>query len=251
MKDQLILTLIVGAVAGLFGAALINLFLPDSSTRADERGRTPIVRGPVEDDGELAERLADLELQNLALLERLETLEESMSLLGSRRVVADTPAPVEAQEVDESIAALAAALRSGQGPDEFQVLVENALGEIRAQEERERAQEREQLILERVDKRLEELGEELGLTPYQVDAMRPILIEQDSKRMAITDEIREQSRDWREAREDFTELRDATIERLADVLTPDQLERYEQLENPFGRRGPGGAGRAPGGGRRR
>jgi hypothetical protein len=244
MKDQLILTLIVGAVAGLFGAALINLFLPDSSTRADERGRTPIVRGPAQDDDELAAQLRELELQNLDISERLRTLEESLALLGSRRVVADTPAELEEQERDESIAALAAALRSGQGPDEFQVLVENALQEIRAQEERERELEREQQILERVDRRLEELSEELGLTGYQVDAMRPILVERDAKRMELSEKVRE-SGSWMAFREEYTELREATLERLADVLTPEQLERYERSENPFGggRRRAGGRGR--------
>lgn len=129
-----------------------------------------------------------------------------------------------------------------------------ALTVLREREEAERDEQRQAMREQRLEERLAELAEALGLNSYQVDQMRTVANDGAEQRDALMDEIRE-SGDFGSMRERFETLGADLTARMETFLTADQMAGFEDnggLRSLSGR-GPGGfggGGFGGGGGRR-
>lgn len=124
-----------------------------------------------------------------------------------------------------------------------------AVIEQRDQEEAEARDLRRQEAQERqIEERSKRLAEELGLDAVQTDQLAKVMTETSDARTKYFQEMRENGTWDRDAiREGMETLRVEESEKLADFLTPTQLEQYGEQSNSFGGRGFGGGGGTRGG----
>ncbi|MAF67668.1 MAG: hypothetical protein CMJ84_18695 [Planctomycetes bacterium] len=242
MNTQLLPTILVGLVAGAAGAMVATVFSGSEVPDAAE----PVVL----DDGgtDLELRLGALQRENEALSRRVLDLEEAPARLVSARGSAPLEKTEEERGADARLRAVVAALADPDTPmpPEWRESVSRALGDIRAVEEAERAEERRLRNEDRMDQRMEELSTKLGLDTYQSGRMRLILTEESLARDEMRTAMRE-SGDWASVRGAMTDLREETSASLAEVLTPQQLETYQEDQSAAwgrfgGNRGGGGRG---------
>lgn len=77
------------------------------------------------------------------------------------------------------------------------------------------------------DQVMARLIERLDLTDAQADQVRPIIEEQLEKQKAVFEKYRGQGREgFRAARPEMQAIRQETEDRLKDVLTDEQMEKY-------------------------
>lgn len=86
------------------------------------------------------------------------------------------------------------------------------------------------------DKQLERMTKELSLTSDQQTAIKPILVDQDQKMQAI---FQDQSIAREDRRTKMMAIRDDSKTKIEAVLTPDQKQKYETMQQNM-RRGGGG-----------
>lgn len=85
--------------------------------------------------------------------------------------------------------------------------------------------------------RIEKLKTELGLTEAQVEKLKPILREQMEAMRTLR---QDDSLSREDKRAKFKELHAANQAKLAAVLTPEQLAKFDELMKKKGPGGPGG-----------
>ena len=179
---------------------------------------------------------------------RLANIESRPEPAPMRMPVANEASP-DLEEVREMVAALQDPSKAA--PGGLETLVLDVIDEKEQREEEARRLRREEVMQERLAQRVARLGEELGLSPYQEQEMLTVLTTESAKRDACFTEMRETGAWDRDAmREAMGELRQETMTSLGTVLTPDQLQRYEESEGDrgFGRGGFGGGRRNRDGG---
>ncbi len=238
--QQLLITAAIAAAAGSVGAAVTTLALCDAPAQAPAASIAPTGAG----DAALRAQLDELRTENRDLVFRVTALETRPAPSESREAVA---APVEVARA--SAAATEPLTAAAVPPTQLHGAVEDALRTIREQEDRDRDERRRQAELERLDRRLEDLAEQLGLAPYQTNDMRTILLAEDEQRDAMFAQARE-SGDFFDVRDTMRELRDQTQAKVAEVLTPAQYEKYQELDRGWGFGGGRGRGGDDEGGRR-
>lgn len=241
MNTTLLPAAIVGLLAGGGAAAAVTTALaPDPA---------PVVAEAIGDDSDLLERLDALASQNRDLTERLARLEAdaTMAMPSTTR-----SAPSSAEDLAALQAELQAALEeikspAGLPPQKFEEMVAAATENIDARKREERQAERAAREAEQLETRLAELATELGLDQGQVGRMRETLTEQNAKRSALFEEMR--NGDFAGGREGIREgmraLRDETNTALQTFLTPSQFDQYSESNGGGGRFG-GGGGRGRG-----
>jgi hypothetical protein len=155
-------------------------------------------------------------------------------------------AALSAEEL-ELLRGLLAAL--GTSPAESAPLEGLVSGLIEQHEERERearAEERRSAAAERVEERVAQLADELGLSSFQSGELQGILLEEELGREAFFDEVRETGAFDRDlARARMKDLRNATLAAARLVLTPAQYDGYvaSRPDNALADRNlPGGGG---------
>ncbi len=191
------------------------------------------------------------------LLDGQEMLADRIARLEARPLAASTPrrAPVAlpaAPAMPAELERLAASLsdESAPLPSNFTARVGEAMEEVRELERQEEAARREERFEDRMERRLAELQESLGLSTGQVLSLGNVLRDDRTARTELFTEIRE-SGDWGSIREASQALREDRDAALAGVLTPSQLEQYQEEESDDrGWGGWGGGGRGGGGGGR-
>jgi hypothetical protein len=243
MKSLIPIAVLAGAVAGGGTALLAGTVLRPAPEPAQ-------VVSPDDDLlADLAASLKRVEEENQELADRVSGLEGQLALVRPERQPAAAAPASDAVAVDDELKDLAAALRDPDSvppPASFQESVNRALQNIRADEEHERDERRRQAYEERLDERLSELALDLGLTKNQSDGLRSLYLEQNERRMQLMDEARDGN--WSTMRDSFREMREQMDQRLAQILTPDQLQRYnEQAGDGRGWGGPGFGGPDRGG----
>lgn len=257
MSQAFTVAAIAGLIAGGAGAFATTSLLGDRSA-------------PEAQDADPALALEQLAATNKTLASRLEDMTSRLESLERKSKVPTLAAegggaPTRAEVVDEGLyitrAELDELLKEKASRD-LKVVNPAAMATVEAvldlREER-REQEREVRRAEertkRTEDRLARMQTELGLDQTQMDSLRTIYSDRDAK----FDELRQQMRDARETgsmdgvnpREMFRELQEESTEAVRGVLTPQQMETYEEngYDNPWGRRGGrGGGGNATGGG---
>lgn len=241
MKSMLGIVALTGLGAGVVGAVGGSLI---GGALASEAGQQPAVVYPQADAGEPLEQV----------LARLDELGERLSVLESRPATSSiSRAPVEALSADEEalqedLRELVGALKTEDGslPTDFHATVTRALSDIREAEERERDEARQARDLERMEERISELTTDLGLGTGQANQLRTVLIDTETRRDQMRDQMRESGMGWNDARGMFEGLRNETNTRLQEIFTPDQYMQYQESNNDRFRGWGGGGG---GGGR--
>jgi hypothetical protein len=168
-----------------------------------------------------------------ARVERLELAPASAGEAAPERA----PAPALSQEELERLRALAAALGAaeagvgdgdgGAAAASFEELVVGLIEDHEQRRQEERAEARRAAAAERVERRVAELAEALGLSSFQSAEMLSLLTAEELGRQALFEELRDTGvldRDASRAR--MKELRDATLVAAAQILTPDQYKGY-------------------------
>ena len=191
---------------------------------------------------DLRAELAGLKAANEDLALRLASVEARPAVVQPRTPVAEAAPQME--EVRELVTAL-------QQPDanapQLETFVLDVLDQKEEREEAARRERREQARAERLDLRMGELTEALGLSPYQADEMRTILAGESARRDALITQMRESGDfDRRAMRESMETVRGEVHGALETVLTPEQLDAYQALDRGPGRGGPDGGGRRGG-----
>jgi hypothetical protein len=251
-KAILIVSALLAALVGTAAALAASLFVqPDAASLASSSEvAVPVERESAVVDPQLVAALDDLKADNAMLRERVTSLETELTFLRDARTPISAGATALEADGGVSDRAVAAAL-AGSGGELSEVFVANvgqALREIRAEEEREREATRKERQSQRLEENLKALQESLGLSNYQVNEMRGVLVAQDDKRSALFASIQESGGDPRSAREGMRAIRDETHAALKTVLTPEQFEGYLQSDDfDFGGRGRG-RDRGPAGG---
>jgi hypothetical protein len=162
MQNTILISILVGALAGIGGAFLTQTLLSPPSSPADES-----VSGmaPEREDGTdaLTLQLAELKRENEGLAYRLSALENLSTDSGRQEL--PTSDSAELAELQKQVVRLATALDNPTSVEA--VSLRNAVGvaleDIRSSEEEDRQQEQEEREVRRMDERMERLKKDLGL----------------------------------------------------------------------------------------
>jgi len=255
MRTTVLSALVVIAASAGVAALTTSLIVDNRAPAASAPASTASTPArSAEESAALAEELRGLREENVALHQRLDDLEaliaQEMSRVPIEAVDAtrkDGATPKEASQV----AAILGDGGSGELPPAFVASVGQALKEIRDEEDRQREIKRAEERQARVEERVGELQEELGLSSYQTGELRVALTGLEEKREALRQQIDDGGGDRREMFEGFRTLYEETNAQLQTILSPEQFDQYQQSDRNrfggFGRRGEGGPGGPPGG----
>jgi hypothetical protein len=224
MKSQSITTVIIAALAGAAGATLAHEFLPDREPVATAK-QVALVAPELDPAPDYGAQLAQLE-QRLATLE----LRPEPSL----RVAAATEPQPASNEAVESFASPSATVAAVADPV-LEDHVEQALERIREEERFAREQEKEQKRVEQLENQLAKLETALGLGRDQVNDMRTLYEEQRQTKQDLQS-MWEDGFDREalaQAKNDMATRRNSELER---ILTPQQLETFQQINDKGSRR---------------
>lgn len=238
----LLIAILAGGAAGVGGSFAVRYMAPDAAPSSDARPASQgVTRSPDELAG-LRSELAALRQRNEQLETRIAGLELGPRESRSPAAESDDLASLRS-EVEGLL--LAMSTPDAPAPASLQTAVRRTLEDVRAEEGRQRELEREQERVQRLEQRVDRMLTDLELAPYQVDGFRNAMAEADARRDAAMAQVRD-SGDWTQARDLMRDLRDQSEAAMSAVLTTDQLEKYNELQNP--RRFGGGGGDFGGGG---
>lgn len=238
MSNSLLPTLLLATAAGAVSALVVTSLSGSDAPAATAASAGPGAGASLTAAGNTEAELVSLRAENQELRVRIEALES--------RPAGESRAAVQ-PSVEELAAAVAEVQSSAGAPttprdDAMYTQVEAALEAIRETERAEAAKEREQRELDRMEERLTQMAERLGLTPAQTNDMRGLLLQQEQ----IEDDLRAQreagmERDaYRVARD---QAREAERAELARILTPEQLQQYDARNDRGNDRGSDGRAR--------
>ena len=256
MSETILASLLVSAVAGATTAVLVQSMRGDDPRKERQVATVESTRpshggdgaGEAQADPDLRSELDGLRMENAVLSERLRELEQRVAENAQRQ-------PVEQTSVGElaSSTGTREELASVQGDamavtPAFVESVGVALERIRAREAEEAEARRKEAQSARVEQRLLDLQEKLGLSRGQVADVRTALLTQEEKREALFLSMRDAPEsDRRTVYEGVRSIRDETHAQLERTLTPEQYQLYRESEESEFRRFGGGGG-PPGGG---
>ncbi|QDU86128.1 hypothetical protein Pla163_32770 [Planctomycetes bacterium Pla163] len=245
--------LVTGSVAC---AAVLLIALPSSN---EQHGPKTLTSTGSELPTDLAAAVQQIDANQALLRDTFEMrqtgleqrLDEVVGMLNRREVV---PSAV-ASEMERAGPDTAAAAAPVPGDPQFEQAVAAAITRIEEREAAERDAEREQREADRMEERIAELTQSLGLNAYQQTEMRTLMIDNNAKTEEMRDKMRSGEIDRTEIRDSFEAIRTEMDESLAGFLTPAQYDQYkEENNNRWGGFGGGGGrgnrdtGGGPGGG---
>lgn len=253
MKNTILITVLVGALAGASSSLLTRaLSSPPGAEASTPGGSLGLAPGGTSDSAELGEQLATLQRRNGELEMRLAALEASGA--SSSREAMGTQSGEDVAKLQQDIADLAAALNDPKSAQSMGLRksVRSAMEQIKEEDDAVRQQQREDRDLARIDERLTDLQDKLGLDQVQKRSMREVLLAENTKRSEMFSAMRNGGMDRTEIRSSMEELRTETKTSLGNILSPMQLEDYEKIESESrwggGNRGGGGGRGGRGGG---
>ncbi|MAE45743.1 MAG: hypothetical protein CMJ86_02525 [Planctomycetes bacterium] len=238
MSNSLPLVAAIGLFSGLAGAALSSVLMVSNTVETNEALGTK----PAEVD------LSEVMTQFKEINSRLDEMEMEVAQAAVRREVPPAGA-VDMDDVMDQLKQYMAQLNNPAAamPPNFETWVEDANDAIRAREREERDAARAEREEKRMEDRLSEMSEKLGLDNDQLASMRTTLTEARSAQSQLMSDIREMgwgsdSRDM--MRQGMTEIREASATSLQGFLSTTQYETYQSDYGNdnwgFGRGGGGG-----------
>jgi len=222
--SSLLLATVVAALAGAAAGALAgSLLAPSASPRSVDDASVRAAAPPASANAaeysgtndDLVLEVGILRSENQELRRRLDALERELSASGSRVPVATDPASTP--EV------------LGSDDPRFLANVNDALGEIRSEEERQALERWQALQNEKIESRLNRVAEDIGLSAYQIEEMRKLLLERERKRQEIS-QLGKEHGNKQQTRASLRLLRETSDAHLATILTPEQLKAYLSIE---------------------
>ncbi len=250
MQNTILVSVLVGALAGIGGAFVAQGLVSSDAPRSVDHSSGLVPEGS-EDTDALINQVASLQQKNEDLTMRLSSLEHRLN--GSLREEIPTESSEKIAELQNQVVQLAKALDNPTSPESVSLrnAVSFALEDIRAAEEAERDAEREAREIRRMDERMEKYAKDLGLDQIQVKEMRLVLDGESIKREEMFNTMRDGTMDRGEMRTVMNDLREETRTALQGILTPAQYESYTESDRGFGRgmRGFDSGGNRGGGGR--
>ena len=255
MQNQTLLTILVAGAAGVLASAAVSLSLiPTEVEGSDLVASTP---GELDGDASLVSRedmeehLQSLRAENQMLANRIGELERARVWAENRREAVEPEALAESRTDEEMIKDGLAALTGTNGslPPNIENGMRRAFEDFRDEERVESEQRWADARQKELDTRIERYAEELNLDSFQTEEMRTLLTDEQVRRGDLMTAAREDGT-WETLREDVRTIRDETREGLALVLTPEQMDQYDQSSRGGRGRGDFGGGAGGGGGRR-
>lgn len=235
--------LALGAIA-FAGFATMNRTRRAAEAEAAEAARAVSPGGT----RSLQDEVLALRAERDALRDRMDALDMRLTQLEARPAAGSASAreAVATDDTTDRVAALEELVAALQDPDAasspaFEALVFDAIDAKQELDRQARDERRRQQEEDRLAERLRELEQELGLSPQQSTDMGAVLANESARRDELRDLMRSGDAVDRDTMfESFRTLRDETREKIAGILAPDQLERYDELQSD--RRGPWGGG---------
>ena len=180
-------------------------------------------------------------------------ISENAKLCEEVQRLAARPRPISVRRADDEVSS-AAAVREEERPAtssrdplegiEDRIIAALAKAEERAAQERaERAVRREQ---GRLDDQVAKLAEQLGLAPYQASLMRDSMAKAQAALGEKRAEVFASGGGRQEMRAAASDVQAMMKDEFAAFMTPDQLEKYDEVQPGFGGRGGFGGGRGGG-----
>ncbi len=240
MNSQSLLAVIAAFVMGVAGVAVGTMISDDGeAVVATESASEETLRV-------LSERVDRVTDQNREMVDRLQSIELQLMSLSAEAnarpepvVLAEVQPVVEDPEVDAVVAALTDS--DSALPETFTEKIGDVVQALRDEERRQRDEERDQARADALEQRLEELAKELQLDAYQVNGMRDIFADSQTKRGELFETARA-TNDWGNLRESMETIRGEADEALGQLLSPTQMEQYEEAQGGWGGFGGGGGG---------
>jgi chromosome segregation ATPase len=223
--------------AGLIGGLVAHLFAPTPSVAAGDPAALAPTGATVS-----PEELGVVQDQLESLTRRLDMLEASDGL-AARQPAGESL--LGSADLEEAVAAvLQKQAKSSEG---MQSIVSDTLESIRLQEAAEKQLAADQRRADALQARIDRLTEELGLYPDQASKMFGVLETEDTKRNELRNSMREGTADFSTVRESMRGLRTDSETAMAEFLTAEQLEKYNETNSSFFGRGGGPGGNSGGG----
>ena len=245
MQNQALFTILVGGTAGILGSLATSLFvMPSQVETASPVASMPdvaVATGGVSKD-EMQHELDGLRATNNALSQRIAELEEARVWATDRRQVVEANR-ANAMTQEEQMKQAMASLTNPDGtmPPEVAEGVRRAFEDFRAEEREESAKRWEEARLAELAERIDRYTTDLGLDDYQSKELGALLTHEHERRGELMTDARENGT-FTNLREEIRELQRETRDGLELVLTPDQMEKYNETS-----RGGRGRGRDRGG----
>ena len=220
---QLVLVFLVGLLGGLLGSSFSS-----TSTAGSPQA---FEAAPVDNDYE--ERL-------MAYEAALDSLRSQFNFQANSIATLEDKFAFEAANSGSSEGGVA----FGQMPagPAFEGQINAVLEQRERNEELEREERRATRREEQLQKRVDRMAEELNLDPNQTTQLAGIMSETTISRENYFAELRELGTwDRDEIRETMETMRTDELEKVGQVLTPDQLSQYEDM-TAWGNNGRGGGG---------
>lgn len=250
MKNVLLAAVLSGAIGGVAAGVATKMATSPDSTQTVAGQNTALTPTSAKGDTDLATRFAALKRENDEMALRLAALESRGT--SRREEIADDGRDLG--ELEKQIADLAAALKNPTSAQSagLRDMVAIALDEVQEIESKERQLEREQRDIERIQERMDEYAQKLGLDALQRTGMQAALIDESTRRNELFTAMRDGTMERDEMRTAFNLIREDTQGTLGNLLTPMQLEDYNEMAGDRGGRfgGRGGGGNTGGGGGR-
>ncbi len=235
----LVMGLGAGLLGGVLGASLMDggqAAPGDVSSAAD-----------LSDANGLGERVGELARATEALEARLAELELRPQAT-ERAALADSGNPTATSGGAAPYAGSSPEVMSVLASQQFQDQVGVILGDLQDRERLERDQRRDDAEADRLEERLVDLTERLGLYGNQVDSMRTILTDERLARNAAVAKARDLG-DWGSMRTAMGEVRETSNAALKSVLSEEQMTKYTDYQSSQGFGSMFGGGRSRGGDR--
>lgn len=249
MKNVTLLAVLAGAIGGVAGSVAVNSLGSVPVEATSEASAGGLIPGAAGEKQDWSDEFASLRRESKELSLRLVALESRASASRREQVIESGGDAASITELQESVAALAAALQNPQSSSSagFRQMVASALEEVQTAQAEERTSEREQREIDRIVERMADYSEKLGLDAIQRKSMQDVLIDSSSKRNTLFTSMRDGTVPREDIREAFTTQRSDTEAALGQILSPQQLEDYNGMSQDRG--GFGGGGRGGRGGR--
>lgn len=236
MNASLFAACMASALVSGIGAGIAVVSLHPDDTTGDDIAAL----NPSSDPGALHEELQGLRADMASMGERITSL-EMKPVAGIARESASPEALSRDEDFEADLRKLVASMGNPEAlpPAGFVDSVSMALETIREREQAAEDAQRAEREAQRLEERLDEMQEKLGLDPNQKNGMRKIMQDESALRSELFLNARE-SGDFGKIREDMRTLRDQTKTSLSTLLSPDQMEQYESMNDGRGNRGFGG-----------
>jgi len=221
MNNSILPSILAGAISGIAAGVIAGILVQKPEASAD-------TSASLDSDSDVTSELNALRDKDVSVDERLALLESQLSSsLASAPRAAVTQSPTEEDlaleaELREIVELHRAASEVSLANPGLYASVEQALVDIREQEEADRRAEAEAARVERLEERLTEAAEKLGLDGYQVDGMRTVVVDSQTLMNDLMQQMRDGDADWGDLRDQMGDIREEAELGLQGILTADQ-----------------------------